>query len=359
MEQLVGLAKGAGFPTNEAVIMAAIAKGESGGNSNAKNFKPPDKSYGLWQINMIGNLGPARMQEFGLQREDQLFDPVTNAKAAYAIRKSQGLSAWTIYKNGAYKNHLSAAEAVKNAPSLRISPTMTNMQLGAGYGGAGGKIAGELGRFIDSKGLGNMGSGVHRHPEHPPFSLTSGHSRGSLHYQGRAVDIGGYTREQGPILAAVAEFNKLKGVKPVQVYHGGNDPDHADHVHVAYAKGGRVYKKTFAMLGEKGTPEFVFDYDTTRGLDSLAPRLLDKLNIAKTKPQLARILEFYAPKPQLPAVASFPSYDARSESSQTFIVQSSPPSPPSDDYGSDGGGGMLVASGGGRPDPYSTLYQGA
>jgi hypothetical protein len=124
MEQLVGLAKGAGFPTNEAVIMAAIAKGESGGNSNAKNFKPPDKSYGLWQINMIGNLGPARMQEFGLQREDQLFDPVTNAKAAYAIRKSQGLSAWTIYKNGAYKNHLSAAEAVKNAPSLRTSPSI-------------------------------------------------------------------------------------------------------------------------------------------------------------------------------------------------------------------------------------------
>ena len=126
----------------------------------------------------------------------------------------------------------------------------------------------------------------------------------------------------------------------------------------AYAKGGRVYKKTFAMLGEKGTPEFVFDYDTTRGLDSLAPRLLDKLNRAKTKPQLARILEFYAPKPQSPDVASFPSYNEISESSQTFIVQSSPPPPPSDDYGSGGGGGVLIASGGGGNDPYSTLYQG-
>jgi murein DD-endopeptidase MepM/ murein hydrolase activator NlpD len=113
----------------------------------------------------------------------------------------------------------------------------------------------------------------------------------------------------------------------------------------AFAKGGRVYKKTFAMLGEKGTPEFVFDYDTTRGLDSLAPRLLDKLNRAKTKPQLARILEFYAPKPQSPNIASFPSYNEMSESSQTFIVQSPPP--PSDDYGSDGGGGgVLIASGG-------------
>jgi hypothetical protein len=92
-----------------------------------------------------------------------------------------------------------------------------------------------------------------------------------------------------------------------------------------YAKGGRVLKPTFAMLGEKG-PEFVFDADTTAGLDRLAPQLLEKLNIAKTKPQLASILQSYA------------SYDARSEASQTFIVQSPPP--PSDDYGSDGGGGM-------------------
>jgi hypothetical protein len=48
-----------------------------------------------------------------------------------------------------------------------------------------------------------------------------------------------------------------------------------------------------------------------------------------------------------------------SESSQTFIVQSPPP--PSEGYSSDGGGGGSVAFmpiGGGRPDPFSTLYQG-
>jgi hypothetical protein len=326
MEQLVGLAKGAGFPTNEAVIMAAIAKGESGGNSNAKNFKPPDKSYGLWQINMIGNLGPARMQEFGLQREDQLFDPVTNAKAAYAIRKSQGLSAWTIYKNGAYKNHLSAAEAAKNAPSLRTSPSFGSMELGKGYGTEGSKIAGELGRFMKKKGV--VPGSVHRHPEHPPYSLSSGHSRNSLHYQGRAIDLGAYANEQGPVLAAVAEFNKLKGVKPVQVYHGGNDPDHADHVHVAYALGGRVPKLTFAMLGERG-PEFVFDANTTAGLDRLAPQLLEKLNFASTKPQLASILQSYAP------------YDANA-SSQTIIVQSSSVPSGGRNNNSSGGGVAVI-----------------
>jgi hypothetical protein len=131
---------------------------------------------------------------------------------------------------------------------------------------------------------------------------------------------------------------------------------HYHHVHVALAKGGRITKPTYALIGEKG-PEFVFDADTTRGLDRLAPQLLEKLNIAKTKPQLANILEFYAPKPQSPNIASFPSYNEMSESSQTFIVQSPPP--PSDDYGSDGGGGgVLIASGGGGNDPFSTLYQG-
>jgi hypothetical protein len=56
--------------------------------------------------------------------------------------------------------------------------------------------------------------------------------------------------------------------------------------------------------------------NTTRGLDKLAPQLLEKLNFASTKPQLASILQSYAP------------YDARSASSQTIIVQS-PSAPPS------------------------------
>ena len=184
---------------------------------------------------------------------------------------------------------------------------------------------------------------VTEHPEHG--GVRGRHANKSYHYEGRALDIGAYTHEQGPIVNVIAEFNKLKGVKPVELITGRTDPGgHGDHVHVAYAKGGRVLKPTFAMLGEKG-PEFVFDADTTAGLDKLAPQLLEKLNVAKTKPQLANILQSYA------------SYDARSEASQTFIVQSLPP--PSEGYGSGGdGGGMLIASGGGGDDPYSTLHQG-
>ena len=63
---------------------------------------------------------------------------------------------------------------------------------------------------------------------------------------------------------------------------------------VAYLKGGRVLKPTFATLAEDGRPEFVFDADTTAGLDSMTPNLLEYLNAAKTKPQLMSILQSYA-----------------------------------------------------------------
>ena len=150
----------------------------------------------------------------------------------------------------------------------------------------GSKLAGELGRFLDSKGLGKWGSGVHQHPEHPSWSPESGHSANSLHYasQGaRAIDIGGYGKSKGysdqdQILAGVAEFNKMKGVKPVQLLKDGY-PGHSDHVHVAYAKGGLVDGVTYAMLGERGK-EFVIDADSTAALENTFPGFLSAINKA-------------------------------------------------------------------------------
>jgi hypothetical protein len=62
---------------------------------------------------------------------------------------------------------------------------------------------------------------------------------------------------------------------------------------VEFAKGGRVTKPTYATLAEDGRPEFVFDADTTKGLDSMAPLLLDRLNTASSKPQLMNVLQSY------------------------------------------------------------------
>jgi phage protein D len=108
--QATALARQAGFTGNDAVIMGAIAMAESSGNVRALNSKPPDLSYGLWQINMIGRLGPERRAQLGLSSNEQLYNPATNAKAARAIWQQQGFNAWSVYKSGAYRRYLNAAQ---------------------------------------------------------------------------------------------------------------------------------------------------------------------------------------------------------------------------------------------------------
>lgn len=110
--QIYRLATQAGFPILTAVIATAVALAESSGHPNDINDDPAtgDLSYGLWQINMIGDLGPARRKTFGISSNDQLLDPATNAKAAY-ILSNHGLNfnAWSTFKNGAYKKYLAQA----------------------------------------------------------------------------------------------------------------------------------------------------------------------------------------------------------------------------------------------------------
>jgi Lysozyme like domain/Peptidase M15 len=92
----------AGGSPKLANIMAAIALAESGGRVDAKGGPNDDGSYdyGLWQINSSHTMyDPDRLMS----------DPDYNAHAAVSIEKTQGLSAWTTYKNGAYRNYLVGA----------------------------------------------------------------------------------------------------------------------------------------------------------------------------------------------------------------------------------------------------------
>ena len=111
VSSLGGLARSAGFSTEQAVIMAAIAMAESSGRAKAHNDNRStgDDSYGLWQINMIDRLGPERRRQFGISSNAALFDPTTNAKAARLVYLSQGFGAWSVYRNGAYRQYLPAA----------------------------------------------------------------------------------------------------------------------------------------------------------------------------------------------------------------------------------------------------------
>ena len=143
------------------------------------------------------------------------------------------------------------------------------------YVGEASNLAGEAGRFIEknleSAAVAADGYGdYNRITEHPDFGGVKGrHATGSYHYVNRAIDIGAFTNEQGPIVNVLNQFNKMKGVQPKELITGAQFPGttmvdpggHGDHVHVAYRLGGLVKGLTHAMLGEEG-PEYVIDTDS-------------------------------------------------------------------------------------------------
>jgi hypothetical protein len=115
--ELAYIAQAGGFPPEEIKTAVAVAMAESGGRLNAHNAKPPDDSYGLWQINMYASLGPARRAQFGIQDNKQLFGWETNAKAAYSVWKGGGWRQWSTYTSGAYKIYSVFAALGAAAPS--------------------------------------------------------------------------------------------------------------------------------------------------------------------------------------------------------------------------------------------------
>jgi tape measure domain-containing protein len=153
--QLKALALAAGFNDRDASIMAAIAMAESGGRSNAHNNNAAtgDNSYGLWQVNMLGRMGPERRRSFGIGSNEALFDPAVNASAARKVFESQGFGAWSVFKSGAYRQFLPQAMragAAPMAPALppATAPAMAGVtQAGANLSAAQGALASQQQRL--------------------------------------------------------------------------------------------------------------------------------------------------------------------------------------------------------------------
>jgi hypothetical protein len=80
--------------------MAAIVMAESGGKMDAQNKNTNGTiDYGPYQINSSHGFDPQRLMS----------DPVYSTDAAISVFKSQGLTAWTTYTSGAYKQFISSA----------------------------------------------------------------------------------------------------------------------------------------------------------------------------------------------------------------------------------------------------------
>jgi hypothetical protein len=96
----------AGFSGEGLRTAYAIVKRESGGDPTQLNNNPStgDLSYGLFQINMLGGMGPSRRAQFGLKSNVALFDPLTNARAAFQMSKGgTDFGAWGLGPN-AYRH---------------------------------------------------------------------------------------------------------------------------------------------------------------------------------------------------------------------------------------------------------------
>lgn len=137
MASLESILRQAGFSGNGLQTAMAVAMAESGGNSRAYNPTGRDLSYGLFQINMLGSMGPSRRKQYGLASNEALFDPVTNAKVAYALSNGgKNWKPWTTYTSGKYQKYLG------NNPEIAGSGSGTG-------GGTGGTLTPQKGLSMD------------------------------------------------------------------------------------------------------------------------------------------------------------------------------------------------------------------
>ena len=96
-KELRALLYGVGFRGDGLKQAWAVAMKESTGRPRSHNDNPAtgDNSYGLFQINMIDSLGPARREQFNLKSNRDLFDPVRNAEITlFMSNKGKNWSSW-------------------------------------------------------------------------------------------------------------------------------------------------------------------------------------------------------------------------------------------------------------------------
>ncbi|RGC65004.1 hypothetical protein C5N14_30910 [Micromonospora sp. MW-13] len=124
MAQVYAYARQAGFDPAAAVIMAAIAAGESGLNPGAVgDVSLQDATWGpsvgLTQIRTLkADTGTGRTRDI-----TRLRDPLANLTAAYEISGGgRDWTPWTVYTSGKYRQYLGQAQAAAGSSSTTYIP---------------------------------------------------------------------------------------------------------------------------------------------------------------------------------------------------------------------------------------------
>jgi len=131
---LIALMKQAGATDEEAKVFAKIAIRESSGIPTAHNndSRTGDDSYGLWQINMIGRMGPDRLKRLGINDPKELLDPLVNARAALMLKRGQmgpGPAGWRPWRGRGDNSMLPREDGStrqQTAPSATPGPSSEN-----------------------------------------------------------------------------------------------------------------------------------------------------------------------------------------------------------------------------------------
>jgi hypothetical protein len=128
ISEISSVASNAGFEGQDLVTAVAIALAESGGNPQAwGDAGIGEGSFGLWQIS--SKYHPEYGPDF-----TALYDPQTNANAAFAIYSAAGNSflPWSTFKLGRYQEFMdSAAAAIATAVTQNPGTSAGVLILGA------------------------------------------------------------------------------------------------------------------------------------------------------------------------------------------------------------------------------------
>lgn len=157
---LMDLLRQAGFRGGGLKMAYAIAMAESAGNAKAHNGNSGtgDNSYGLFQINMLGSMGPARRKQYGLSSNEDLFDPLTNAKIAFKMSNGgKNWTPWSTYNRGDYMKYYGDNGATVKNSSYKSSSSASS--------GGGGSDAAPKSRAETAENYGFMLSLFDSNPE--------------------------------------------------------------------------------------------------------------------------------------------------------------------------------------------------